>query len=316
MSCARATDEMLIELAARGGLDLLWCRFLSEPGRVFSPLNQQRHSMSLSSARPSVLSQDTEIKLLAAMLPYVRPTFVDVGAERGAFARFLAGHGLRGTLFEPLPQHQASLDAIGREHGTRHFPFAIDEKDGKAQFHIACDEKGQPLNFFHSLQKLENDPRVHHTQSWPVVCRSLASLQAEGLVDSELGVLKIDTEGNDLRVLRGLGPVHAEVMMCEFFTPGIYNGWSEAEPLGLIEEARRQGFAHWLAVKRRQSAEIISLNPLAFGRQEWGNLLFLRDAVFQSAWPALSAIVAAAEEKLFSQLEAAPARRRGKWLRW
>jgi FkbM family methyltransferase len=263
-----------------------------------------------------LLGQETEIQLLTAWLPHIRKTFVDVGAEQGSFGKFLIDQGFRGALFEPLPKHQEALAELTRTAGVVHHKFAVDQQDGKAEFHIACDESGKPLDFFHSLQPLKDDPRVHHKQTLPVVCRSLASLHTEGVIEDKLGVLKIDTEGNDLRVLRGLGTVRAEVVICEFFTKGIYNGWEEAEPLGLINQAAALGYTNWVAVRRRGNAEMLSLNTRCFTEKEWGNLIFLTQPVFNAGLDAMGRSLARADEKLFSQIENIPAAKRRRWLRW
>ena len=267
-------------------------------------------------SNPDVLAQDTEIALLTALLPHVRPTLVDVGAEQGAFARFLIDHGMSAVLFEPLPKHQPALEALSRTGQARHFTYAIDQSDGEAEFHIACDEQGNPLNHFHSLQRLDNDRRVQHTKTLRVTCRSLSSLLAEGVVGPEPGILKIDTEGNDLRVLRGLGPIRADVILCEFFTQGIYNGWKEAEPARLIEEGRKLGYSHWLAIRRRGENELISLNPLSFTEKEWGNLIFVREPVFSAAWPALSSVIADRENQFFLKSEHVAPPKRKRWYAW
>ncbi len=268
----------------------------------------------MAQAEQNALGQETDIKLLAAFLPHIRKSFVDVGAEQGAFGGFLAGHGLRGVMFEPLPKHKQALESlVSSTQGVRHYNFAIDQQDGKADFHIACDEAGKPLDFFHSLQPLKDDTRVQHRQKLPVVCRSLASLHADGLVEKSLGVLKIDTEGNDLRVLRGLGPVRADVIICEFFTAGIYNGWTDAEPTGLIRQAQELGYHRWLAVRRRGPSELVTLDPLTFTEKEWGNLFFIKDSAFQAGWPAASRILAEVEDRLFAKLEAASTRKRHRW---
>ncbi len=265
----------------------------------------------------NLLSQETDSRLLADFLPHIKKNYVDVGAEKGSFARFLMAHGLHGVCFEPLPKHAPALDALARSGAAQHYAFAIDQEDGQAEFHIACDEAGNPLDYFHSLQRLEDDPRVRHRQKLAVTCRSLASLCAEGLVEEHLGVLKIDTEGNDLRVLRGLGPVRADVVICEFFTPGIYKGWEEADPVGLLREARRLGYDWWLALRRRGDAELISLCPTAFSEREWGNLFFVRAPVFEAAREAVGQRILESEERLWSTLEAqATAKRRKRWFAW
>ena len=261
-----------------------------------------------------ILSQETEIQVLEALLPHIRKYFVDVGAEKGVLARFLAEHGLKGICLEPLPKHAEALAALASTHDVRHLSFAVDEQDGDAEFHLACDDKGQPLDFFHSLQPLENDPRVKHQKKLRVKCRSLASLCAEGLIEKELGVLKIDTEGNDLRVLRGVGPVRADVVLCEFCTKGIYNGWEEAAPAGLIAKAQQLGYERWIAVRRRDAAEIVSLDTTSFSDREWGNLIFIRKPVFEAARDKIGALVLESEERLLSLQSPRKAKTRHGWL--
>jgi FkbM family methyltransferase len=254
------------------------------------------------------------LELLSACLPHVQPgSFVDVGAERGSFARFLAERGFSGVCFEPLPKHQQALEALANQYPVKHHAVACDQHDHQAELHIACDEAGAPLDYFHSLQPLTGDQRVHHRQTLPVRCRSLQSLSEEGLIQRDIGVLKIDTEGNDLRVLRGLGDVRGAVLICEFFTEGIYSGWSEAAPNGLIAEARNLGYATWLAVRRRGAAELVSLCPSHFTEREWGNLMFLRDAVFQSARQQIGALIAKSEQRIFTTLETVSKQKSRKW---
>jgi FkbM family methyltransferase len=261
-----------------------------------------------------MLSQETEGRLLEIVRPFVHPTFVDVGAEKGGFSRLLASQGLRGVCLEPLPKHSASLEALATELSVIYLPFAADAEDGCASFHVACNEHGEPLDYFHSLQPLLGDSRVHHQQKIEVKCRSLGSLHAEGIIDVTPGIVKIDTEGNDLRVLRGLGPVRPEVLMCEFFTPGVYAGWEEAAPDGLIKLARELGYEWWLAVRRKGTVEVVTLCPTAFGREEWGNLIFISAPVFESAREALGRLMLEAEHQTFAHLKSLAEPRRG-WLR-
>jgi len=271
-------------------------------------------SSVMSPPAPNLLSQETEIKVLEALLPHVQKSFVDVGAEKGALAQFLAERGFHGLCLEPLPKHAEALAALAAKFGVRHLAVAVDEHDGEAEFHLACDDKGQPLDFFHSLQPLRNDARVQHQQKLHVKCRSLASLCAEGLIERELGVLKIDTEGNDLRVLRGAGSVRADVMLCEFFTRGIYNGWEEAAPRGLIAQAQQLGYEWWIAVRRRDAAELVSLGTTAFVDREWGNLIFMQKPVFDAARQELGELVLESEKRLLASQAPAKNQPRGGWL--
>lgn len=263
---------------------------------------------------PEYLAQETEILLLTAIIPSVRQDFIDVGAEQGSFARFLASKGLRGVLFEPLPKHQSALGALAQDLNLKSYSFAIDGTDGEAEFHIACGENGEELDHFHSLQRLTQDARVQHQKSIRVRCRSLNSLYQEGIIGKDVGILKIDTEGNDLRVLQGLGPVRADVIVCEFFTAGIYSGWTDACPDKLIKEAKSLGYDDWIAVRRRSGAELVSLNVESFTDKEWGNLIFFKKPIFSRVWAMVSPIIASADDKLFSKIESSLiAKTRRRW---
>ena len=253
---------------------------------------------------PGRYAQDTEFDLLEVLCRAARNrTFIDVGAEKGIFARFLIERGFEGVLFEPCPKHARSLEALAEATGARVYPFAIDRRDRSAELHLSRREDGELEDYFHSLQKLVGDSRVHHSDSMAVSCRSLESLAEEGLIGESVGVLKIDTEGNDLEVLEGMGSVRAEVLICEFFTEGLYAGWEAAHPEGLIEEAGRLGYRHYLAIRRRGSRELLSWGPAAFGEGLWGNLVFMRETVYRRCFAQLHALVERSERQLFEPPE-------------
>lgn len=236
-------------------------------------------------------SQETEFLVLEQLLPLLEPTFVDVGAEKGSFARWLAGRGFTGTAIEPLPAHAGALAELAANGAVRFVACAVDATDGERDLHIATDDSGKPLDHFHSLQPLEGDARVRHTDRLRVRCRSLASLRAEGAIPAEPGLLKVDTEGHDLHVLRGLGALRPAVVMTEFFTEGLYEGWADAHPAKLAAEARRLGYIDHLAIRRhRHGWEQIDHQPLGIAPGEWGNLIFLRPDIAPRAIASLHAV--------------------------
>ncbi len=250
-------------------------------------------------------AQETEFTILDSLLPVLRgKTFLDIGAEKGSFAKFLLDRGFTGSVFEPFPGHQPELAALAAKTGVKFFPCAVDRADRTAQFHIACDEKGQDVDYYHSLHKIAQDDRVKHKRVIDVSCRSLASLAAAGEIPTEVGILKTDTEGNDLAVMQGLGPVQAEVLICEFFTEGLYAGWEEAHPRGLIARAEQLGFSQYIAIKRWEGQELVSLKPAVFLPKQWGNLVFMRLKVFRDAAEPLQKIVAASERRLLEAIVA------------
>jgi FkbM family methyltransferase len=230
------------------------------------------------------LGQSAEIELMCLLVPLLRAkSFVDVGAEKGAIANALFQCGLTGTLFEPLPRHLPALQALARVHSGKVYPWAITDSDDTRQFHVATNADGHELDYFHSLERIHDDARFAHSKSFDVNCRSLASLVAEGLLPNTPGILKIDTEGRDLAVLRGLGAMRPELVVCEFFTEGLYDGWKEAHPSLAIEYLRKLGYARYLAFKRVEGFEQCVVGPCGFLPRQWGNLVFFSDELFSKA---------------------------------
>lgn len=243
--------------------------------------------------------QDTDFDIINLLSPFVQyRTFIDIGAEKGTFAELLMNNNFTGTLFEPLPKHEPILKKLVENTHCVFLPFAIDDKDGTAEFHIACDDTGEPLDYFHSLQRLEGDQRVHHNQSIPVTCRSLQNLYRDGIINKYIGILKTDTEGNDLHVLRGLGEVQPEVIVCEFFMPGIYAGWEQGNPLDLIAAAKNHGFEHYIVIKRFDLFESLSIDTPLFGNKQWGNLIFINNTLFEKTKDSLEKFIKQANANL------------------
>jgi hypothetical protein len=117
-----------------------------------------------------------------------------------------------------------------------------------------------------------------------------------------LGVLKIDTEGYDLNVIRGMGDVRAEVLMCEFFTPSLYSAWSGGFPEALTEAAFERGYEACIAVKRMVGHELVVFDPHGFIDGQWGNLVFTSREVLGRARTELARIAYDSEKALAASL--------------
>jgi FkbM family methyltransferase len=250
-------------------------------------------------------SQDTEYELTLLLARHTRKTFVDVGAEKGGFARMLIEKGFVGSIFEPFPDHLPSLHALVQGTKCTVYDYAVDSSDHPALFHIACDESGSPLDYYHSLNQIPEHRLFKHSKTMKVACRSLASLAAEGKIDSHIGVLKIDTEGNDLKVLQGLGPLRPEVIICEFFTPSLYKEWEFSFPEKLVAAARSLGYSNLIAVKRYHGYESISVNAPAFIDGQWGNLFFIQDGLWAKSLPEITHLAQQNEKAFYDKIMAA-----------
>lgn len=248
------------------------------------------------------LGQSAEIELMRVLVPYLHAkSFVDVGAEKGAIASALFQAGLAGTLFEPLPRHLLALQALAHGYGGTVYPWAVADADDTRQFHVATDAEGRELDYFHSLERIDHDARFAHGKSFDVRCRSLASVMSDGLLPNKLGILKIDTEGRDLSVLRGLGELRPELVVCEFFTEGLYDGWKEAHPALAIELMRKLGYTRYVVYKRVDGFEQCVMGPCGFLPRQWGNLAFVSDALFSKAEAVIVSHLEQAEATLVHQ---------------
>jgi FkbM family methyltransferase len=219
---------------------------------------------------------------------------------------------MRGALFEPMPRHAQALSAVVREHDSNAYDFAIDEHDGARDLHVATDGQGNELDYFHSLEKLGNDERFRHSGTLRVQCRSIASLAREGIIPARVGILKTDTEGNDLFVLKGLGDVRPELVVCEYFTEGLYAGWESARPELAIELMRSLGYSRYIATKRVGELEYCAASPGGFLPRQWGNLFFFKEAIFAAAEAALAGFLGKVEAQFVAKLEAMIADRAAK----
>lgn len=252
-------------------------------------------------AQANLFQQNTEIEILDFLMPFLgEKTFLDIGAESGEITRFFSSHGLKGMFFEPLPQCEAKLTELAEKTGSIFSSYAIDSTDRTADFYHAFDKTNNDAQHFSSLHPLQDDTRITHKKVKTVQCRSLNSLLNEGVLSQHIGVIKVDTEGNDLNVLKGMDKITTEILMCEYFMPKIYAGWELGHPLGLIQEAKNLGFNHFLAIKRVGDFESITLDNDAFTDKQWGNLIFISDKVYNDAKSVLTSYLASKKESFIN----------------
>jgi FkbM family methyltransferase len=239
--------------------------------------NQDSHE---NETDENLYAQEDEFAFIHEIIPLLKPTFLDIGAEKGTFSRLCLENGMTGIAFEPLPDHIPALSQICKSPDFVVYPWAIDSIDRDATLHIALDENGSTLDYFHSLQKINGDERVHHLKEIKVQCRQLQSLRNENLIPVEIGILKTDTEGNDLRVLKGLEDIRPQIIICEFFTEGIYQGWEDSHPMKLINYLSNLGYEHYIAFVRYDDKKYTKFDSIDFSPKEWGNLLFFHKSVY------------------------------------
>jgi FkbM family methyltransferase len=242
---------------------------------------------------PRVLKTDDyglanpEAGLLAHLYSYL-PSHValDVGAHVGEVSGRLLNAGYDVYSFEPFPPIFEKLDkrlsAVPGFHGSS---VAIGRVDGEMDLHLVADVIGAntygDVTQFSSLVRHALPEGLAFDRMIRVPVRSLESLLRSGAIPKDVSILKIDTEGYDLDVIRGMGDLQPAVTMAEFWDPESSMGrLYSANLLGeLVGELRCRRY-HWhLVLYRVDGSTEVSFfaNHPSSISQSWGNAVFFTE---------------------------------------
>ncbi len=226
-------------------------------------------------------AQNPEIGLLRYLYSFFpEPVAVDVGAHVGEIAEQLLDVGYSVIAFEPFPASFAKLEAKLREHANfRAHPWAVGEADQAGHLHLASDAggRGGDVSLFHTLVPHSADANLRFAESVAVPVRSLGSLVSAGTIPERIGLLKIDTEGSDLDVIRGMGSLRAAAVMAEFWDAEHEFARSGRGRLAdLVSEMRARGYRWHLVIYHVDQQNLISYyqNRSDTIPHSWGNVVF------------------------------------------
>jgi FkbM family methyltransferase len=126
---------------------------------------------------------------------------LDVGANIGHYASTVRAHyaNARVYAFEPHPTIFPKLAARGNKEGFEAVQSALSDKEGEARLHDFADVKASTqASLSHDAVKFFG----RGSREFSVKCSTVDNfLQERGI--SHVGLLKIDTEGFDINVIRG-----------------------------------------------------------------------------------------------------------------
>jgi FkbM family methyltransferase len=258
----------------------------------------ERREGTAGPQKPVVMTEDEfagqnpELGLLEYLYSYLTNTnAIDVGANVGRVSERLLKCGYSVYAFEPYgPSFRALRERLSASQKFHAFDFALGPADGTMNLHIASDLSGVSKwdpSLFHSLIARPMLQDLQFTQTVPVQVRSLESLRRNGEIPEGAGLLKIDTEGFDLEVMRGMGDGHFSVVMSEF--------WDAAHPFGrfatsrledLVREMKCRGYDWYIVIYHLDESSTISYycNRAQTVPNSWGNAVFFGDhAIFAKA---------------------------------
>lgn len=264
---------------------------LAEEVRTFSLELRERSASANGQQSSAVIASDDfarqnpEIGLLEHLYSFLSDTnAIDIGANVGRVSERLLRAGYTVYAFEPYPPAFATLQQQLSGHQDFHaFQCAIGSKDGTMSLHIASDlskEKKWDTTLFHSLVEHPMLEDLQFAEAIPVQVRSLESLQQAGDIPKSAGILKIDTEGFDLEVMRGMGEGQFQVVMTEFWDPAHPFGRSGNGKLeDAVTEMKRRGYGWHIVIYHLDESSTISYycNRRETVSKSWGNAIFFRD---------------------------------------
>ena len=231
----------------------------------------------------SLYGQEPEVALLARFVPRLgERSFVDVGAERAAFTAALLRAGCSVVhAIEPEPDNAAHLRSRFRDESMVVIhECAAGEGDGELELHRSVARNGVPISSGHTVLVRRSTDQIAWKDSFVVPARSLASLVDRGEVPERVGILKVDTEGHDLAVVRGLGALDCAVVMVEHWTElpmslGLCP-WSASE---ITDTLRARGFSNFAFIRHVADVPVLQWNDAEVAVGQMGNLVFIHDSV-------------------------------------
>lgn len=151
------------------------------------------------------LRQNGELDLIRHLAPHIA-SFVDIGANVGEWSDAMLAHapGAKGFLFEPSRQCAQRLRERFRASAISLHQVAVANRVGKTSFVEEAD--------FGEGSSIAETRGNADGKTMEVDVITLDSAFPEGAID----FLKIDTEGYDLRVLRGANDLLARTRFVQF----------------------------------------------------------------------------------------------------
>lgn len=257
---------------------------ISEDNRqIFEDIHSQKYKVITDQQ----YFQDLDIELMTYLYSYLPHRLaVDIGANRGDVSSRLLQAGYQVYAFEPFPAVIDKLkNRLGDHPNFRLFPFALGSENQTQELHIATDETPdntyQDASFYSSLTKHSLSEGLVFTDTISVTVKTLASLHDAEELPKDIGLVKIDTEGFDLEVIKGMGNYRYPVVVAEFWDQNFPFGRSGAmNQLPDLVKAMKERDYHWhLVIYRIWGSSDVSYycNSAYSLDNSWGNVFFFQD---------------------------------------
>jgi FkbM family methyltransferase len=229
-----------------------------------------------------------EERLIESIFPLFQDKIlIDVGAHRGEFFSEMLDVGFEAVhAIEPHPALAAELETrFGSDTRVRIHALAMADRDEHMDLHVASsvssDGAAEDPLLFSSLIHHSFHDGLEFNDRILVSCRTLKSMTMEGLLPEKAGLLKIDSEGFDLRILHGMpdGSPY-EMIMSEYWGKQYLFSNDENRNNGdVMKLMEAHGYPFSIHVLRDVCGNTgYTMNQLPRNPNVWGNSLYFRDS--------------------------------------
>lgn len=250
-------------------------------------------------------SQETELEILKRLAARITDRVIlDVGASTGVFAPHFALQGWEVHAFEPCPEVFAKLSAnLSNMPNVRCYPVALTDRDGRETLRIAERTDGSVMDIYHTIVPYEPTPEFRWGGSTEVTCMRLDSACTTFGITGRPGILKIDTAGSELQVLKGLGKIQPEVIMAEFWEDTHPFGKCPSPPQRMLEFLRERGYRDYFFITRNGEEELIQINTCHIRPGDWGNIIAAHESAGELLAAVMPDMVHRSQQRLLSLVE-------------
>ena len=248
--------------------------------------------------------QDIDIELMVYLYSYLpHHRAIDIGANRGDISSRLLQTGYEVYAFEPFPLVLEKLkDRLSNNPYFHLFPFAVGSANETRDLHIATDQTEDKIyedsTFYSSLTQHSLSECLVFTETLSVNVKTIASLHESTELPLDIGLVKIDTEGFDLEVIKGMGKFIYPVVVAEFWDANFPFGKSGAmnHLKDMVKAMRERNYRWHIVIYRIWGSHDISYycNSTYSLYNSWGNVFFFQDyEVFNHALKWCSSVMPA-----------------------
>ncbi|BAQ66226.1 FkbM family methyltransferase [Geminocystis sp. NIES-3709] len=269
--------------------------FLQQQQSLFQQQQKITNIVTDLTPKPLIINDSSkelnepEIGLMMYLYSFLPNRYaIDVGANIGDVSESLLKAGYEVYAFEPfLPTYEKLKLRLEKNPNFHCHQIALGSNNDTKELYLATDKTPdkiyQDSSLYNSLIKHSMPEDLSFTDSTTVTVKTLASLHDSREIPSNVGLVKIDTEGFDLQVIQGMGLYQYPVVITEFWDSQIPFGISETHNKleNLVTEMRRRKY-YWHIVMYRvwgdkNTSIAFYCNHSHSVTNSWGNIFFFQD---------------------------------------